>query len=135
LIDMAPQLIPLSAACGMALACIALSFVTLSRAKSLLRDLPRTSSEGQPPYESAVEVLQKNIESLQAQLQDMRRQAPVMALAAPPPRAGLNLEKRSQALRMHRRGESPAQIAAVLEIPLQEVQLLMKVHTIVLRSI
>jgi hypothetical protein len=132
---MPPQLIPLSVACGMALAGVAVSFVTLSRAKSLLRKVQRDSSESKPQYESAVEILQKSVESVQAQLQDMRQQGPVMAFASPPPRTGLNLEKRSHALRMHRRGESTAQIAAVLEIPLQEVELLLKVHTIVLRSI
>jgi hypothetical protein len=51
------------------------------------------------------------------------------------PRPALNLDKRSQALRLHRRGESPPQIAAMLEIPLQELELLLKVHRIVLRSI
>src|SRR5438477_8481189 len=34
---------------------------------------------------------------------------------------------------LHRRGEAPAQIAAILELPLQEVELLIKVHRIVLR--
>jgi hypothetical protein len=111
------------------------SFVTLSRAKSLLRSIQRNSSQEKPQYDSAVGILQKSVESLHAQLQDLRQQGPVMAFASPPPRAGLNLEKRSHALRMHRRGESTAQIAALLEIPLQEVELLLKVHTIVLRSI
>jgi hypothetical protein len=36
---------------------------------------------------------------------------------------------------MHRRGEPPAGIAAALGLPLQEVELLLKVHQIVLRSI
>lgn len=60
------------------------------------------------------------------------------ASQAPPPgrpRAGLNLTKRSQALRMHRRGDSAAQIAAALEIPLQEVELLLKVHRIVISAL
>ena len=47
---------------------------------------------------------------------------------------GLNLSKRSQALRMHRRGEAPAQIAAALNIPSQEVELLIKVQRIVLSN-
>ena len=50
--------------------------------------------------------------------------------AAPPSGAGLNLGKRGQALRMHRRGESPAAIATALQAPQSEIQLLLKVHTL-----
>jgi hypothetical protein len=35
---------------------------------------------------------------------------------------------------MHRRGDSADQIATALEIPLQEVDLLLKVHRIVISS-
>jgi hypothetical protein len=51
------------------------------------------------------------------------------------PRPGLNLNKRSQALRLHRRGDPAEQIATALELPLQEVQLLLKVQRIVLSSV
>lgn len=46
----------------------------------------------------------------------------------------VNLNKRSLALRMHRRGESPEQIAAALNIPRNEVELLLKVHKSVLEE-
>ena len=46
-------------------------------------------------------------------------------------RSGLNLSTRSQALRMFRKGEPKERIAMVLEVPLQEVDLLLKVHGIV----
>jgi hypothetical protein len=36
---------------------------------------------------------------------------------------------------MHRRGEAPQKIAAALEIPRQEVELLLKVHRIVMSNI
>jgi hypothetical protein len=36
---------------------------------------------------------------------------------------------------MHRRGDSPERIAAALDIPLQEVDLLLKVHRIVISNI
>jgi len=52
-----------------------------------------------------------------------------------PPKPGLNLTKLSQALRMHRRGDPPDQIASVLQIPLQEVDLLLKVQRIVISNI
>ncbi|MCE5309801.1 MAG: DUF2802 domain-containing protein [Acidobacteriales bacterium] len=49
-----------------------------------------------------------------------------------PPCSGMNLNKRTQALRMSRRGERPEQIAAALGLPKREVELLVKVHRIVL---
>jgi hypothetical protein len=54
-------------------------------------------------------------------------------LVAPtPPRAGVNLTTRSQALRMYRRGETIQRIAAALEVPEQEVELLIKVQRLAL---
>jgi hypothetical protein len=47
----------------------------------------------------------------------------------------LNVSNRSQALRMHRRGDSPEQVASTLGIPLQEVELLLKVHRIVVAAL
>ncbi len=43
-------------------------------------------------------------------------------------RPGMNLSRRSHALRMARRGDSPEQIAARLGLPAQEVRLLLKIH-------
>ncbi len=40
----------------------------------------------------------------------------------------INLTKRSQALRMHRRGESAEEICAALQMPRHEVDLLLKVE-------
>jgi hypothetical protein len=48
--------------------------------------------------------------------------------------SGLNLGRRSQAIRMFRRGEEPGQIAATLRLPAREVELLLKVHRIVLSA-
>jgi hypothetical protein len=39
----------------------------------------------------------------------------------------LNLTRRAQALRMERRGESPATIAAALRLPRNEIELLLKI--------
>jgi hypothetical protein len=52
-----------------------------------------------------------------------------------PPRSGLNLNKRSQALLMHRRGEPAQEIAAALSIPRNEVELLVKVQQIVVSGL
>jgi hypothetical protein len=53
-----------------------------------------------------------------------------LLIPPPPPRSGLNLSKRSQALQMHRRGETPLEIAATLAIPQNEVELLVKVQNV-----
>jgi hypothetical protein len=42
----------------------------------------------------------------------------------------LNLTRRAQALRMQRRGESPATIAAALRLPRNEIDLLLKIQTL-----
>jgi hypothetical protein len=52
--------------------------------------------------------------------------------AAIPLRSGINLSRRSQALRLHRRGETPEQIASSLGVPTGEVRLLLKVHRVVM---
>ena len=44
------------------------------------------------------------------------------------PGVSINLTKRSQALRMHRRGDTPEQIGSVLQMPRNEVELLLKVQ-------
>jgi hypothetical protein len=50
------------------------------------------------------------------------------APASQPTGQGINLSKRAQALRMRRRGESIATIAAALQTPRNEVELLLKVR-------
>jgi hypothetical protein len=47
----------------------------------------------------------------------------------------MNVTRRSQALRLRRKGSSPEQIAAALEMPRQQVDLLLKVHEIVLNNL
>ena len=42
--------------------------------------------------------------------------------------AGMNLNKRVQILRLHRRGESSAHIASVLNLPLAQVELVLKLQ-------
>jgi hypothetical protein len=75
--------------------------------------------------------LQKVLDGLAERLEIVEQHPPEAASPAVP-RAGLNLCKRSQALRLHRQGDPPDRIAATLEVPLQEVDLLLKVHRIVI---
>jgi hypothetical protein len=129
-----PQLVPVATMCGLVLASVALSILTLARAQALLRAARSNMDDIDPTYGSAIESLRQQLQALQKQAQDARQYPPLAAIP-PAPRSGMNLDKRSQALRLHRRGEASSQIAAMLELPLQEVELLIKVHRIVLRSI
>ena len=51
-----------------------------------------------------------------------------------PVRASMNLSRRSQALRLSRRGESPEQIASRLGLATGEVRLLLKIHGVLVEQ-
>ena len=80
-----------------------------------------------------MEALATRFECLEQQTEELRRQP---AEAAPDSvRAALNLNKRAQVLRMHRRGDPPERIASLMEVPRQEVDLLIKVHRIIISQL
>jgi len=130
----APQVASMAILSGAALTAVAVSLLTIWKARSVLCYAARQSAIEEPHADAAIGVLQQKIDELERQVDALHRHAslPAVPLA---PRATLNLDKRAQALRMHRRGEGPGEIAAALGIPLQEVHLLLKVHRIVLSSI
>jgi len=80
-----------------------------------------------------LEALIVRLEGLEQQVEALRRQPAQVAPDAS--RAALNLTTRSQALRMYRRGDPPDQIASLLQVPRQEVDLLIKVHRIVISQV
>ncbi|MGE5645474.1 MAG: hypothetical protein ACM336_06755 [Acidobacteriota bacterium] len=86
------------------------------------------------------EAARAELERLRAELGEVRERIRETeenaALLVPPQPAlsGLNLGKRSQAIRMSRNGAQPAQIAEALRVPRREIELLLKVHQIVLSA-
>jgi hypothetical protein len=74
--------------------------------------------------------LERRVEEMGAALRDMASELESQRAisAARLPAASLNLNKRSQALAMLRRNETAEVVAAALELPPAEVQLLMKVE-------
>ncbi len=70
--------------------------------------------------EFAVEQLKKQFGELEGKTGEM--------VPPSPAQSGMNLNKRTQAARMFRRGERPEQIAAALSLPRNEVALLLKIH-------
>lgn len=129
-----PVILPFAILCGLVMAAVALSLAALFRARSLLRDAMSAARKDHGHCDAAMESLRQELNGLAAQFQQARLETPPSAASALP-RPGLNLSKRSQALRMHRRGDAPVEIASALGIPLQEVDLLLKVHRIVIGNI
>ena len=85
----------------------------------LKRDLARTEVENRD--------LKRLIEDLSLRLEDAEDRAGVLVPPAPP-KSGLNLGRRTQVIRMWRRGDRPDTIATSLNLPKNEVELLLKVH-------
>ena len=124
-------LVPLALVAGFGIALVALSFVVMLRARSLVRRSERQTEEAERQWKELFEDCRKELAASQEAL---NRKAADQTMQSSP-RPGINLSRRSQALRMHRKGEAPEQIATALQIPQQEVELLVKVHRIVLDSI
>lgn len=86
--------------------------------------------------EAALARMRENMEELKTSLRSPEEpEAPTpapVAEAPVPAKPSLNLSKRSQVLRMYRRGERPDNIAAALGVPQNEVDLLLKVHRAVI---
>jgi hypothetical protein len=82
----------------------------------------------QSAQESATGELKAQMAGLSARVLDAEDRAGVL-VPPTPPRSGLNLNKRSQAIRMSRRGEQAEKIAASLNLPQREVELLLKVSS------
>lgn len=127
-------LVMISLLSALALTGAAASVFALQRAHRLVLEAGRRREPAPADRDPELQSLRDSIQALAAQVQELRNTTPV-AMAPGTPRPGLNLSKRSQALRMHRRGESIEQIATSLAVPRQEVNLLVKVHRIVLGTI
>src|SRR5579864_2216426 len=73
------------------------------------------------------------LEDMSTRLQEAEERAG-MLVAPAPLRSGLNLNKRTQVIRMSRRGERTESIAASLSLPRRQVELLLKVHSMALSN-
>lgn len=76
--------------------------------------------------EGNIRILETNLESMQREMQASSLRPPASDLSFPG--NSLNFTKRSQALRLLRRGQGVEHVAAVLNVPRQEVELLVKVY-------
>jgi len=90
------------------------------------RDVRRLREEAAQSARAAsagVTNLSQQVEGIRSTVRQME-ESPVAAM----PGYGINLTKRAQVLRMYRRGETIPCIAAALRSPVQEVQLVLKLH-------
>jgi hypothetical protein len=101
--------------------------------KNELRAAEKRSTRRHDAAEARLEKFRAELETLRERLRETEENAGLL-VAPPPARSGLNLGKRSQAIRLFRRGDKPGQIAAALNLPQREVELLVKVHRIVLNA-
>lgn len=90
----------------------------------------RRSLKRDEALDTALNAVRVSLANLSKRLEQTERQTGLLAPPPPTP-SGFNLSKRSQAIRMSRRGETPSQIAAALKLPQGEIDLLLKVHRIV----
>jgi len=130
---MDPLIFSLAAMCSIGLGGVALSFAAILKSSSSTQLMERRAKARHAELEAAFEAAKETVSCLETKLHQIEEQTPVPAPASA--RSGFNLSKRSQALRMHRRGDNSNQIAAALQIPVQEVELLLKVHRIVLDNL
>jgi DNA-binding NarL/FixJ family response regulator len=84
---------------------------------------------------AALNAMQLKLNGVAANFRETERPPPPGEHLPSPPMSCMNLTKRSKALRLSRNGDSPEKIAESLEIPRQEVELLLKVHEIVLNNL
>ncbi|MBM3810699.1 MAG: hypothetical protein FJW20_03575 [Acidimicrobiia bacterium] len=79
--------------------------------------------------EQSLQLLRLQIQRLQESLHTTVQEAALnQAPTTAPPRQAINLNRRVQVLRLHKRGERPDQIAAAVGIPQNEVELMLKLQ-------
>jgi hypothetical protein len=117
----------------LSVAAIGVSLFAFWRSQALVKLVDERARVRVEELQTMVADLQKALDGQAVQLKEVEYLPPPTAVRAP--RAGLNLGKRSQVLRMHRNGDAAERIAVVLEVARQEVDLLIKVHRIVLANV
>lgn len=122
------HLIPLAPYVLMALGFLVCIFLTLST-DSELRRLKSTLGGRRAAEARSLGELEKKVAELSERLREAEERAGMLT-APEPPKSGLNVNKRTQVLRLSRRGEQTENIVALLGIPRREVELLIKVNAL-----
>lgn len=99
-------------------------FLSLDHEMRLVR---RGAKRRHAAQEAATGELKTQLAELAARVLEAEERTGVLVPPAPP-KSGLNLNKRTQVIRMSRRGERAENIAASLNLPQREVELLLKIQ-------
>jgi DNA-binding NarL/FixJ family response regulator len=118
-------LYPAALLVGLTLSSAGLSALLLLRAQAALREAHLVARAGDAVRAASVAELEARLETLSRAVRELER-APSPAGAGP--RAAMNIARRAQVLRLHKRGESVPAIAAALDLRQREVELLVKIH-------
>jgi hypothetical protein len=120
--------IPLAPYALAALGLLVCLFLTVSAESDLRRLKGKLGRRGAPESPGA-RSLEARLADLTERLREAEDRAGANALPLPP-KSSLNVNKRTQVLRLARRGEPVEKIAALLGIPRREVELLLKVQAL-----
>lgn len=106
------------------LACAVLAFFCIALVlHQKLRDVAHAAGGQIEEVGSRIAQIDATVQSLASDAETQKAM-----IASRVPAVALNLNKRSQALAMHRKGERPESIASTLMMPRAEVELLLKVQ-------
>jgi hypothetical protein len=125
-------IIPLAPYALLAAGCVFAIFFLLTFEKEI-RGLKSRLAGRQAGDNASARYLKLQLSELAERLRDAEERAGI-PIAQSSPKASLNLNKRTQVLRMSRRGERTENIAASLSLPRREVELLLKIHALVLSA-
>jgi hypothetical protein len=99
-----------------------------------LRQLSAHTGRQEAKCQTETARLAVEINGLKAQILELEQSGPAIAPGAAGPNGNsINSTLRSKVLKLHRLGQSPDRIAGTLRLPRGEVDLLVKVHKIVMR--
>jgi hypothetical protein len=119
---------------ALAMAALAVSLYALYGAQKLCHAAQITMKTVREECTAAIEAAQTQYTVVASELETAKLQPPVEVLPGNP-RPSMNVTRRSQALRLHRKGDSAERIAEMLAVPRQEIDLLLKVHQLVLNNL
>jgi hypothetical protein len=97
-----------------------------------LHELSARCAKQQAEIDAAKEAA-RQIDEMRAELREAEQRT-AQLIPPPPLKSGLNLNKRTQVIRMFRHGSGEELIASKLGLPRNEVKLLLKVHNLAVKG-
>ena len=96
----------------------------------------RMQQQFQSRWNKRQQLLQSELGKMRGQVQEIAQRLEDLerpsGIGAPSPNVkGINLNRRTQAMRMFRRGETPSEVAEKLGVPQCHAELLLKIHRII----